>query len=71
MGLVHGFGRKLAISAFFYLRQDRPGKCVRRYFRIKKSLFKIGHGICFVAFFVTRIGLEVMKFWVLEKKKCF
>ena len=40
-GLVHGFGLKLAISAFFYLRQDRPGKCVRRYFRIKKGLFRL------------------------------
>ena len=40
-GLVHGFGPKLAISAFFYLRQYRPGKCVRRYFRIKKSLFRL------------------------------
>ena len=36
MGLVHGFGQTLAIFPSFYLRQNRPGKCVSRYSKKKK-----------------------------------
>ena len=39
-GLVHGFGQKLAIFLCFVLKQYRPGKCVLRYYRTKKRLFK-------------------------------
>ena len=39
-GVVHGFGRKLAIFACLYFRQQSPGKCVLRYSRRKKTPFQ-------------------------------
>ena len=30
-GLTHGFGKKMAIFPCFYLRQNKPRKCVLRY----------------------------------------
>ena len=40
-GLVHGFGRKLAIFARFYFRQYSPGKCVLRYSKRKRRLSRL------------------------------
>ena len=40
-GLTHGFGPKLAIFPCFFFRQYRPGKCVLRYSRMKKRLFRL------------------------------
>ena len=40
-GLTHGFGPKMAIFPNFFFRQYRPGKCVLRYSRTKKCLFKL------------------------------
>ena len=39
-GLVHGFCQKFALFPCFVLRQYRPGKCVLRYYRRKKRLFR-------------------------------
>ena len=39
--LIHGFGQKLAIFPNFFLRQYSRGKCVFRYFRTKKRLFRL------------------------------
>ena len=39
-GLIHGFGPKMAIFPTFFLGQYRPGKCVLRYSRTKKTLFQ-------------------------------
>ena len=40
-GLVHGFGQKLGIFPNFFLRQYSKGKCVFRYSRTKKHLFRL------------------------------
>ena len=40
-GLVHDFGLKLAIFPSVYFRQHRPGKCLSRYSRMKKTFFQI------------------------------
>ena len=40
-GLVHGFGKKLAIFPSFFFWQHRPGKCVLPYSRTKKSVPKL------------------------------
>ena len=40
-GLTHGFCPKLAIFPCFILRQNRPGKCVLCYSRMKKRLFRL------------------------------
>ena len=38
-GLTHGFGPKMAIfPTIFFFRQYRPGKCILRYFTMKKHL---------------------------------
>ena len=39
-GLTHGFGRKMAIFSHFFLRQDRPWKCLLWYSRTKKRLWR-------------------------------
>ena len=36
-GLTHGFGPKMAIFPTFFLRQYRPGKCLLRYSKTKKT----------------------------------
>ena len=38
-GLSHGFGPKMAIFSTFFFRQFRPGKCLLRYSRTKKTPF--------------------------------
>ena len=38
--LVHGFGQKLSRFPSFYLRQNRPRKCVAQYSRRKKRLLQ-------------------------------
>ena len=38
--LTHGFGPKMAIFPTFFFRQYRPGKCLLRYSRTKKCLFR-------------------------------
>ena len=38
-GLTHGFGPKMTIFPIFFFRQDRPGKCLLRYSRTKKTPF--------------------------------
>ena len=38
-GLTHGFGPKMAIFPTFFFRQYRPGKCLLRYSRTKKTPF--------------------------------
>ena len=38
-GLTHAFGPKMAIFPTFLFRQYRPGKCLLRYFRTKKTPF--------------------------------
>ena len=40
-GLVRGFGQKLAIFPNFFVRQYNRGKCVFRYSRTKKRLFRL------------------------------
>ena len=40
-GLTHGFGPKMAIFPTFFFRQYRPGKCLLRYSRTKKRLFRL------------------------------
>ena len=40
-GLTHGFGPKLAIFPCFFFSPNRPGKCVLRYSRMKKRLFRL------------------------------
>ena len=37
-GLVQGFGQKVSMSSCFYLKQNKPGKCVSRYSKKKKRL---------------------------------
>ena len=39
-GLTHGFGPQKAIFLTSFFRQNRPGKCVLRYFRTKKTPFQ-------------------------------
>ena len=36
-GLTHGFGPKMAILPTLFFRQYRPGKCLLRYSRTKKT----------------------------------
>ena len=38
-GLTHAFGPKMASFPTFFFRQYRPGKCVLRYSRTKKTPF--------------------------------
>ena len=38
-GLTHGFGPKITIFPTFLFRQYRPGKCLLRYSRTKKTPF--------------------------------
>ena len=40
-GLVHGFGQKLTIFPSFYLRQNRPRKCVLRYCKTEKHFSRL------------------------------
>ena len=40
-GLTHGFGPKMAIFPTFFLKQYRTGKCLLRYSRTKKRLFRL------------------------------
>ena len=40
-GLTHGFGPKMAIFLTSFFSQNRPGKCVLRYFRTKKRLSRL------------------------------
>ena len=40
-GLTHGFGQEIAIFPTFFFRQYRPGKCLLRYSRAKKSLSRL------------------------------
>ena len=41
-GLVQGFGRKLALFfAFYYSTTCWPGKCLLRYSKTKKNLFRL------------------------------
>ena len=40
-GLTHGFGIKMAIIRTFFFGQNRPGKCLLRYFRTKKRLSRL------------------------------
>ena len=40
-GLVHGFGKKLAIFPSFFFWQHSPGKCVLPYSRTKKRVPKL------------------------------
>ena len=40
-GLTHGFGPKMAIFPAFFFRQYKPGKCLLRYSRTKKRLFRL------------------------------
>ena len=40
-GLTHGFCPKMAIFPTFFFRQYRPGKCLLRYSRTKKRLFRL------------------------------
>ena len=42
-GLPHAFGPKMAIfqKTSFFLRQYRPGKCLSRYSRTKKHLYRL------------------------------
>ena len=40
-GLTHGLGPKMAIFPTFFSRQYRPKKCLLRYSRAKKRLFKL------------------------------
>ena len=39
-GLPHGFGPKMAIFPTFFFREYRPGKCLLRYSRTKKTPFQ-------------------------------
>ena len=39
--LTHGFGPKMAIFPTFFFRQYRTGKCLLRYSRTKKHLFRL------------------------------
>ena len=39
-GLTHGFGPKIAIFPTFLFRQHRPGKCLLRSSRTKKTTFE-------------------------------
>ena len=38
-GLTHGFGPRMAICPTIFFRQDRPGKCLLRDCRTKKTPF--------------------------------
>ena len=40
-GLTHGFCAKMAIFSTFFFREDRPGKCLLRYSRRKKTLSRL------------------------------
>ena len=40
-GLTHRFGPKMAIFPTFFFLQNRPGKCLLRYSRTKKRLFRL------------------------------
>ena len=40
-GLIHGFGRKMAIFPTFIFGQYRRGKCLLRYSRAKRSLSRL------------------------------
>ena len=40
-GLTHGFGPKNAIFPTFFFRQNRPGKCLLRYYRTKKRFSRL------------------------------
>ena len=40
-GLTHGFGPKITIFPKFLFRQYNPGKCLLRYSRTKKRLFRL------------------------------
>ena len=39
-GLTHGFGPKWSYFQLFFFRQCRPGKCILRYSRTKKTPFQ-------------------------------
>ena len=39
-GLIHGFGPKMAIFPSFFFRENKPGKCLLRYSRTKKTPFQ-------------------------------
>ena len=40
-GLVHSFGKKLVIFPDFYFRENRPEKCVLRFYARKKRLSRL------------------------------
>ena len=40
-GLTHAFGPKIEIFRSFFFRQYRQGKCLLRYSRTKKHLFRL------------------------------